>query len=95
MKSSLWVCSFARSSEAYVKTTFAGAMISFSEKRIDLQQRITPPLPTRAPSTDFLKLKLQKLLDESEATSPTVPYLPSIIYRELCFNHMIVSRCMF
>lgn len=30
-----------------------------------LQQRSTPPLPTRAPSTDFLQLTLQKLLAES------------------------------
>jgi hypothetical protein len=37
----------------------------------DFQDRSTPPLPIREPTTDLLHLKLRKLLDESEATSPT------------------------
>ena len=36
----------------------------------DFQDR-TPSLPPREPTTDLLHLKLRKLLDESEATSPT------------------------
>ena len=35
------------------------------------QERSTPPLPGREPTTDLLHLKLRKLLEESEATSPT------------------------
>ena len=36
----------------------------------DFQDR-TPSLPAREPTTDLLHLRLRKLLDESEATSPT------------------------
>ena len=34
--------------------------------------RSTPPLPAHEPSTNLLRIQLHKLLDESEATSPTV-----------------------
>jgi hypothetical protein len=37
----------------------------------DFQDQSTPPLLVREPTTDLLHLKLRKLLDESEATSPT------------------------
>ena len=38
----------------------------------DYQDRITPPLPGREPTTGLLHLKLRKLLEESEATSLTM-----------------------
>lgn len=37
----------------------------------DFQEWNTPPLPAREPTTDLLHLKLRKMLEESEATSPT------------------------
>jgi hypothetical protein len=37
----------------------------------DYQPRSTPPLPVREPTTDLLHINLRKLLEESEATSPT------------------------
>jgi hypothetical protein len=37
----------------------------------DYQPRSTPPLPVREPTTDLLHINLCKLLEESEATSPT------------------------
>ena len=36
----------------------------------DFQDRSTPPPPSHEPTTDLLHLKLRKLLEESEATSP-------------------------
>ena len=37
----------------------------------DFQDRSTPPIPGRGPTTDLLHLKLRKLLEESGATSLT------------------------
>ena len=37
----------------------------------DFQDRITPPLPAREPTTNLLRIQLHKLLNDSEATSPT------------------------
>ena len=36
----------------------------------DFQDRSTPPLPARARTTDLLHIKLRKIFEESEATSP-------------------------
>ena len=38
----------------------------------DFHDRSTPPLPAHEPTTNLLRIHLRKLLDESEATSPTV-----------------------
>lgn len=38
----------------------------------DVRQRSTPTLPARAPTTYLIRFNLQDIIDESEATSPSV-----------------------
>ena len=38
----------------------------------DYQDRSTPPLPAREPTTNLLRIYLRNFIDESEATSPTI-----------------------
>ena len=51
----------------------------------DFQDRITPPLPAHEPTTNLLRFQLCKLLDESEATSPTEkPAEGNVLSRKNC-----------
>ena len=42
----------------------------YSKGDCGFQDRSTPPLPARARTTDLLHIKLRKIFEESEATSP-------------------------
>ena len=58
----------------------------------DFQDRITPPLPAREPTTNVLRLQLRNVLDKLEATSPTKNMLEKI----LCLTSLVklIPMCL-
>ena len=73
-------------SQAHLQELYKYIDQGFTAK--DFQDRITPPLPAREPTTNLLRIQLCKMLDESEATSPTEkPTEENVLSRKIQHVH--------